>query len=369
MNQDRENLAAPQAGDKANGNINPISIIDSVAPAGWKVKLTKAFAQLMLGTEKGAAIYADIRERRDTIEGRTIVSTALANAVAAQAMGNPEVMARAQARFLGDLYQEQENFEAVLLGTPKYLCLTPPPVEADAEEIRSGQSADEHTGKDHGAINDDPLNGDWAATFARIAQSASTEELRDRLSRVLAGELASPGRYSRATIRAISELEKADLEEFQKVMTYVLGHNLVRTSSDDLKPSVSDLIPLSDAGLILDANAMLSASSPPAISDAQTVFFGGIEWGLVVFFNKGNQFNLPIVPLTRAGAAVVDLLGRPDERPILRRIADEIPKDSYSKILMGRKVGENSIGPQPEQLFPKSNHFSNKFSIPATFGG
>lgn len=332
---------------------NAVSTIDAVAPTGWKMKLAKAAAQLIAGTEKGAVAYAQVRERIDTIEGRTIVSAALANAVAAQAVNDPELMERAKARFLGTALSQQENIEAVVIGANHYLPMLPAPSEAGLADTVPKPLDDEPAAKNDWSAEENPLNADWAATFSGVAENASTEELRDRLSRVLAGELASPGTYSRATVRAIAELERSDLEAVRSIAPYVLGKNLIRTASPDPIPSVDTLLPLSDAALITDANAMLSITSKPATVEAQPVFFGGAEWGLRVFLNVGQIVDIPVVPLTRTGVAVVDLLGRADERAILKRIAEEMSPTTYAKILLGRINGANSISAPIEQLFPK----------------
>jgi hypothetical protein len=78
--------------------------------------------------------------------------------------------------------------------------------------------------------------------------------------------------------------------------------------------------------------------------------------GSEIVENKGFFFFL--AQLTRAGIAVVDLLGRSDERPILRKLAEEAPAGSFSRIVMGRCVGGGRFGPPIEQLFPEVPSFS-----------
>lgn len=83
----------------------------------------------------------------------------------------------------------------------------------------------------------------------------------------------------------------------------------------------------------------------------------GKEWILAITLNDGQNLSLPIAQLSRAGSAVVDLLGRPDERLILRKIAKEVPAGSYSRIIMGRSKGDGALGPPFEQLFPEAPSF------------
>ena len=93
------------------------------------------------------------------------------------------------------------------------------------------------------------------------------------------------------------------------------------------------------------------------------MLLAGIEWGLGIEMNGGEFLSIPIVPLTRTGVAVVDLLGRPDERNVLRRIAAELTPTSYSRVVLGRKSGELGLIAPVEQLFPKLNAVAMPFTV------
>lgn len=358
MNEQQDDGPVQEVALQGSGALDPIKAIDAVAPAGWRMKLARAMAQLFAGTEKGAVVYGQMRERIDTIEGQTEVSRTLARAVAQQAMQDPEVMERAKARFLGTALRQQENLEAVIIGAGQHLPLLPAPSalgspptgleQEDADQTKSmaGPNSEPFT-------PDEPLHPDWAATFTGIAENATTEELRDRLSRILAGELASPGTYSRATVRAISELEQSDLKAVQPVLPYVLANHLIQTAGGNALPTVDMLLPLVDAGLVIDANAMLTRNWPAAPAAGGVMMLAGLNWGLHISMNGGRVLSLPVVPLTRTGLAVVDLLGRPDERSILRRIADELSPESFSRIVLGKTLNETNLKAPLEQLFPK----------------
>lgn len=321
--------------------------ISRVAPKGWRLKLARAAAQLIAGTERGAVAYGEIRDRLDTVEGRSLVSRTLAEAVAQQAVSDPEMLERAKARFLGTTLQKQQNLEAVIVGASKNLPLLPPPSRSD--EFPAQLDAEKV-----GDINDGDalLDPDWAATFSNIAENASTHELRDRLSRVLAGEISSPGTYSRATIRQIAELEKQDLEAVKAILPYVLKDQIILTKEKPSQPDFEMLRPLLESGLATDATRLLSKNWDAASEDNLVYSITGNTWGLGFFMKVSQSLSLPVTPLTRTGNAVVDLLGRPDEREILKRIAAEVPDSVYAKIVIGRILDEKTLC-DVEQLFPE----------------
>jgi hypothetical protein len=84
----------------AGGSIEPgnsLAKIEQLVPSGWRMKLAKAAAQLSAGSKKGAVAYGQIRERLDTIEGRSIVARGLAEAAVNQAVNDPKMLERANA--------------------------------------------------------------------------------------------------------------------------------------------------------------------------------------------------------------------------------------------------------------------------------
>ncbi len=323
------------------------------------MKLAKAAAQLIAGTERGAQAYGEVRERLDTIEGRSTVSKALAEAVAQQAVSDPELMERAKARFLGSALQKQENLEAVIFGASEQLLALPAPKAENASSFTDPGNADPIK-PDEG--NHEPLNPDWASTFTSIAENATSAELRDRLARVLAGEIVSPGTFSRATVRLISELERGDLEAAQQALPYVLNDMLIRSRTETSAPSHDLMLRLVEAGLLTDASGMLAKNWVVDPGDETPIGVAGKEWILAISLINGNDFSLPMSQLTRTGMAVMDLLGRPDEREILRMIAKEAPAGTFSKIIMGRSLGGGRLGAPLEQLFPEAT----TLTMPAT---
>lgn len=343
--------------------------IEQFAPKGWRVRLAKAAAQLIAGSEKGAVAYGEIRERLDTIEGRSIVAKGMAEAVMQQSINDPEIMERAKARFLGSALQKQENLEAVIAGAVQPLLALPPPTEEITATAKETTTDTENAPSEGTSSLEQPLNADWAATFTGIAENATSDELRSRLSLVLAGELASPGSYSRATVRQIAELEKPDLEAMQRVLGYVIGDIVIRLDKGETQePSIDMLLPLAEAGLVTEASNIMVKNWSRAPEDGTILWFSGKSWAIKVTLKKGQMFSIPMTQLTRTGVAVVDLLGRSDEKSILESFVETMAADSFLTVEIGQCISPDLVALPLKRLRPAPVANTVLTSQPTPFG-
>ncbi|MEO6214981.1 MAG: DUF2806 domain-containing protein [Sphingomonas sp.] len=319
-NQDGRSNADDGVASKA------LATIDKVAPKGWRLRLAKASAQLLVGTRAGAAVYAEAREHLDEIEGRSAMNKQLYATATQQILNDPEMVERAKARLVGGMLRKQENLEAVISGATERVLALPSP-----DQLRNDSANDQPNDEGSDAVPDEPLNPDWAAAFTEVAENATSEELRERLSRMLAGEIESAGTFPRATIRAIAELERSDLEGLIKVLPFTHGNAIV----NDDPISTSTLQLLKDCGLV-DYNPTLGFSTTwNAKPDAPGAIIGS-EWALIMEVSQEKTIHLPIVPLTRTGKSVISLLDQFDERLALKNLAGRIDKTHINRISLGK---------------------------------
>ncbi|WP_164155458.1 DUF2806 domain-containing protein [Sandarakinorhabdus rubra] len=328
-----------------------VANITKHVPEGWRVKVAKMCLQLTLGAEAAASLYSDAREKLDHIEGRSLITRRLAEVVANQAVRDPVIVERAKARFLGDLARKQENLEAVISSAVELLPNLPmsSPDQSNEAAVREATECRSDTLGEEAA---NPLNPDWASTFVSFAENASTDDLRQRLSSILAGEMRAPGTYPRSTLRSLAELDKADLLAMQAVSSFVLGREILIFNDEGRKPTIESLLPLVDSGLIADAKPGLSKAWRAADDKPCIVVIGGNYWGLMASLKNVNQISFEVIPLTRTGVAVHDLVGKADERGLLIRIAEKIDKDNTISIHLARRDGDMFI--VTEQLYPPS---------------
>ena len=320
-----------QSSDDERQMSKALSTIDVNAPSGWRLKLAKATAQLLVGTRAGAAVYADAREHLDEIEGRSAMNRQLYAIASQQILNDPEMIERAKARLIGGILQKQENLEAVVQQAEKRMQALPRPQSSsnigelpNIEEMQKIGSVDE------------PLESDWAATFADLAENANSDALRERLAKVLSGEVASKGAFPRATIRAIAELEQADLETLVSVLSFTIGTGI---AADPSIPKMA-LEALRDCGIV-DFNPSFGVTLTWSGKPDSPGAFAGRDWAAIMEVREEKSVAVPWVPFTRLGKAVVNLLDDFHEGSALRNIIKSIDLSGINRITLGKYINNN----------------------------
>lgn len=328
--------------------------LDAVEVTGWRARAAKVILRLIAGSEVGAAIYGEARENLDTIDGKSLVNHALAQAVAKQAVDDPEVMDRAKARFLGDMYRKQENLEAVIEKSQEHLeqfmAIGYAPSSdgegSTAEQLGTG----DHDKKSETEVNQE-VDDDWTFNFAGIAESASSAELQDRLARILAGEIISPGKYPRTVVRAISELNRDDILSIKKMMPFIWQKDII-TDENSGPIDYETLVHLADIGVIITPDSTLTRSYHRVDLSTRTLTIVGKEYGLILVVKEGATLSTKISPLTRTGLAIIELIGEVEEEVVIKNLAKSF-KDSCEKITLGKKTKDGTKLMSVEHLHPE----------------
>lgn len=307
-----------------------------------------------MGGEKGAAVYAQAREHLDLIDARSAMNQQLYATAMQQVLADPDEVERAKSRLVGDALRKHVNIEATVAKAGQYL-------EADSTLRLTDQSDDTRNlspGDDgsnpHPSGSDMPqddfghqrpmLDSDWAATWNSLAENASSDELRDRLGRVLAGELKRPGAYSRATLRAFSELEQEDLEAFRGLTEYRFGTAL-HPPKGWYNKNTDVFRRLSEAGLTLDSGLEMLTQISCRIDSTGEYGTGIVGDDVAVIIKVSSEITLqfPVVQLTKVGIAVARLMMGSDERSLIANIVADWDKNLLKLVTVGpyTKEGKN----------------------------
>jgi hypothetical protein len=316
-------------GDAPSGlPANLDAAISTVDPT-WKTRLAK-FAIKIAGRTLGPDGMRAVMDDFQTIEGRSIVSNAMAHAVAAKLAADPEQVARAQARYWGDEARRQQNLESIISQTPTYLAALPAP---DAS-IPSANSENE-------------LSEDWRAKFTSYAQDVSDAEMQQVWARVLAGEIASPGSFSYRTLRTVSELEPDIAEAFQSLQSRVFAGDSVYAPLGEFSKGDNFKIMslLLESGLTRDRVNQSQKTLKP--DEAGRYFLWGAKKAVFVRAPSGpREIVVPIIQLSRVGRELWKLMEQPDEAEVLRSIAEREfnPFDRKNSVaFIGRIVREGPM--------------------------
>jgi hypothetical protein len=73
------------------------------------------------------------------------------------------------------------------------------------------------------SVDPEPVNEDWMIQFINLSQDVSQEEVQIIWSKLLAGEVAQPGRFSLRTLHLVKTLGKEDALLFSHYCNYVFS--------------------------------------------------------------------------------------------------------------------------------------------------
>jgi len=75
------------------------------------------------------------------------------------------------------------------------------------------------------AVSVEPVSPDWVLRFIGVAQDVCEEQMQQVWARILAGEVAKPGSFSKRTIEFVKTLEKNEAESFTLLSQFAFLDN------------------------------------------------------------------------------------------------------------------------------------------------
>ncbi len=288
-----------------------LAVIEAATlPESYKVKAAKLLLRVIGGTF-GHEILQAAQEGLDTTAGRTRVSMALADAIAKEAVGDPDQIERARVRFLGETYRKQENVEAV--------------AKAAAEEIASEPADPTQEPED-----------DWLNVFARYAEDASSERSQRLWGQVLAGEYRVPGSVSLRTLRLLSELDQQTADDFEQVVGHVTGDFILFDESNRRGEPLLRLMRLETAGLLVLGGGTMTRTITQEEPTNLTLIVPGDPLSLAGRFVPNTSMAIPCVNLTVTGRELGQLIRkRLTSREALLRLANFLKGQGAQELVIG----------------------------------
>lgn len=325
---------------------NEVSISAELTERGVKAgakSRTLAAVDRLLG---GVVDLANVPIERIAQTGRAKTDTQVA---AIKALGekqleaihaDPDFAARAMQQHLRVLGTRHENkIEAV---------------RAALEDLRETPPTEEQNNSGGEQLDDAFLN-----RWERYAEDATSDQLREKWGRVLAGEVRAPGTFSGKALRIVDELDASTAATFERLCASRLGDAIVRGVAGKL--SYSEGMALVAANLIMEPSLgqvrlsttgsggdgtplifFLFADGAVAIrADASQPNFGHDNDAAIVTHEQGA--SIPIYALTDAGNAIASILPT-DTQQVLRDLATAISKQVNDfEVRAYRKVSEGNF--------------------------
>lgn len=218
----------------------------------------------------------------DRIRSKSLVSDAIAQQTALELVNDEEFMARAKANLGNSIIRKQANKEKIAAKAA---------IELGNEEISPDTPA---------------LDTDWLNNFSEFAEKASSDDMQDYLSKILAGEIRSPGRYPQKILRSIYEMPKSVLETIREIMPNSV-RKVMPNGQKFLDDKYEKLIELEEYEIISGGPGMVSNISIHLQPDMNGVLecFGG---HLLLNSPVEMKVEIPGYIVTGGGRAICEIL-------------------------------------------------------------
>ncbi|MHA6317870.1 DUF2806 domain-containing protein [Altererythrobacter sp. CAU 1778] len=241
----------------------------------------------------------------DKTDAKSEVVKAIARAAAEKAASDPELVEAAVQAWLPKEFRKQENKAAV--------------IEQATQALLENQENQALLENGATPAKDRDIESDWLNSFERYCEDASSEKMRQLWGRVLAGEVAKPGAFSKTAIRLISELDQSLAVSFEKVLQHSLANTIFLADTSYEKENVDELLELEAAGMISGVSGYLSWT--PNIDDRGLFTLAGRCYGLVGKVSKMGNLSAPVIALSKIGIQLREILPETDETSKLRSVS------------------------------------------------
>lgn len=181
---------------------------------------------------------------------------------------------------------------------------------------RAVEYANEQEGDGKSAIADEtpPLDEGWLFQFNDICKKATKDEMQRLLGKILAKEVAQPGKFSVRAIMTLTTISRAEAEAFRVLcQCHVRGLDIPKISVDwtsDAKKkyyglSFGQLVLCRSAGLVHDSDSLKQTLEIP--QGAPVVIYYG-KHPLLLHSEKPIQLAIPTIALTTVGQELVEII-------------------------------------------------------------
>lgn len=276
--------------------------------AAWD-RLAGSRADAKAAQHEGEAI---IKRARDSAQAELIA--AAGKVVAKQFEADPALAIAVLTNDLEEASRRFQNRSAIAEMTATEILQLPPPEDG-------GKSAE---------APERQLDDDWLNQFYNYAGSASSDDLRHAFARILAGEVSTPGTFSKRTLRSICELDHSTAQMFNHLARFRDRENTQIIRIDDNQIPYSTIVTLDDAGLI--ANVPGVGFNITRNDENIAILRNGTRIILVYLKEKQNKFHIPtrvhVYTLTRFGRDLCSILPTEHDDIYLDAAIEQIKKDN-----------------------------------------
>lgn len=251
-----------------------------------------------------------------------------------------ELVTRAGNRALADAIRKESNCERVLM--------------LAANEVQQSEN-----------VSDEPLDEDWLTRFFDIVGDVSSEDMQLVWSKILAGEIEQPGKFSLRTLETIRNVSKSEAEMFQKVVPLVMKSGtgsetryFIFSNADILEKygvSYNILLQLRECGLL---SASESSSLGGSVLNQKEHFVAHNDKKMIIVWGINDtevKFFYSVYMLTRVGSELYSILEHRCNDEYVTDFARQLYEENKSriqKITIHDSISDGKYSEQISQSFP-----------------
>ena len=179
-------------------------------------------------------------------------------------------------------------------------------------------------------------SNEWAAHFYDCAKDCSDDEIRILWSKILVGEIKSPGKYYKRTLTNLKQIEKHEAEWFVKLCKYTIEESIVPefVLSNGLIP-FNEYQSLVDCGFV-NANEGNMVISKDSVSPLKLKTIN-INLNLL-----SNSYKLRVLTLTDTGIQICKLVNTATDETFAEQFVDVINRSGQATAELVKSFEEQS---------------------------
>lgn len=205
---------------------------------------------------------------------------------------------------------------------------------------------------DQTEIDDHEIDDDWFAKFFNIVENISNEEMKYLWSKILSGEIITPGSYSLRTLDILRNLNKSEatiFEKYSKIAFRTSGGTFLL--NNDKTKNYQEILKLMEAGLLNHGSTtnITLQSSPEGMAE----YFLLGDNCLIVSSKEQVSVRFPVYVLTKAGEELLQIVSPTSNLPFLRTLKEYFANQSDKlTFIIGKIISFNEWALDYDPLEP-----------------
>ena len=175
-----------------------------------------------------------------------------------------------------------------------------------------------------GSVADEPVHTDWSARFFDCVKDVSDDDIKIIWGKILAGEIKSPGTYSKSTLNALWNLDAEDASAFVRLCGFAVSSFIPALAFDSGFDEYDDLLSVSACGLIV-----------PVACECKIAGCDDFSCGGRIL-EKTQTVLSDIVfegyPLTRAGLQLIGLVQITENMDYIQKVKQTAERTSHQTL-------------------------------------